>query len=121
MHPDVELGDHRLIRDAPSYPHPPVPSLDHSMEARLKSDLPNIVPDEGTQMKTMTAINHMTSEMLWVNQDRVLRDQQAKTKTPESFYGQGVVILCRVRYSTTVQQLPDIYHGVSNSPKLMEH
>lgn len=44
----------------------------------------------------------------------------AKPKTPESYYGQGVVILCRVTYATTVQQLPKIYHDILKSPKGME-
>jgi hypothetical protein len=118
--PDVASGDHHLISEAPSYPHPPVPSLDRAVEARLKSDLPGIIPDSGSQTGTTAAINHMTSEMLRVNQDRVLRDQQATTKTPEGYYGQGVVILCRITYASTIQQLPDIYHDVSSSPKRME-
>jgi hypothetical protein len=118
--PDVALGDHSLMSEPPSYPHPPVPALDRAVEARLKRDLPGIVPDVGAHTNTTAAINHMTSEMLRVNQDRVLRDTQASTKTPESYYGQGAVILCRVTYSTTTQQLPDIYQDVANSPKRME-
>jgi hypothetical protein len=58
--------------------------------------------------------------MLRVNQDGVNREQQAKAKTPESYYGQGVVILCRVTYATTPQQLSDIYHDICKSPKRME-
>jgi hypothetical protein len=117
---DMELGDHRLISEAPSYPHPPVPSLDRAVESRLKQDLPGIIPDSGAHTNTTAAINHMTSEMLKINHDRVQTEQQAKTKTPESYYGQGVVILCRITYCTTSQQLPDIYHDVSTSPKRME-
>jgi hypothetical protein len=114
------IDDHRLVSEAPSYPHPPVPSLDRAIEARLKRDLPGIVPDTGPQTSTTLAINHLTTEMLRVNQDGVLRDQSAKAKTPESYYGQGVVILCRVTYATTVQQLPQIYHDIAKSPKRME-
>jgi hypothetical protein len=117
---DVDQGDPVLISDPPSYPHPPVPTLDRAVEARLKQDLPGIVPDIGPQTSTTAAINHMTAEMLRVNQDGVLRDQRAKAKTPESYYGQGVVILCRVTYATTVQQLPEVYHDVAKSPKRME-
>jgi hypothetical protein len=66
------------------------------------------------------AINHLTTEMLRVNHDGVLREQLAKARTPESYYGQGVVILCRVTYATTVQQLPAVYHDVAKSPRRME-
>jgi hypothetical protein len=117
----TNLGDdHGLVSEAPSYPHPPVPSLDRAVEARLKRDLPGIVPDTGPQTSTTMAINHLTMEMLQVNQDGVLREQTAKAKTPDSYYGQGVVILCRVTYSTTVQQLPAVYHDIAKSPKRME-
>jgi hypothetical protein len=112
--------DHPLISEAPSYPHPPVPSLDRAIEARLKRDLPGILPDTGPQTSTTQAINHLTTEMLRVNQDGVLREQQSKAKTPESYYGQGVVILCRVTYATTVNTLPEMYHEISKSPKRME-
>jgi hypothetical protein len=117
----TNLGDdHGLVSEAPSYPHPPVPLLDRAVEARLKRDLPGIVPGTGPQASTTMAINHLTMEMLRVNQDGVLREQTAKAKTPDSYYGQGVVILCRVTYSTTVQQLPAVYHDIAKSPKRME-
>ena len=116
----AENTDHALTSEAPSYPHPPVPSLDRAVEARLKLDLPGIVPDTGPQTSTTQAINHLTTEMLRVNQDGVLREQHSKSKTPESYYGQGVVILCRITYATTVQQLPEMYHDISKSPKRME-
>jgi hypothetical protein len=90
------------------------------VEARLKRDLPGIVPGTGPQTSTTMAINHLTTEMLQVNQDGVLREQTAKAKTPESYYGQGIFILCRVTYSTTVQQLPSVYHNIAKSPKCME-
>ena len=112
--------DHDLMSELPSYPHPPVPLLDRAVEARLKLDLPGIVPDSSPQTSTTLAINHLTTEMLRVNQDGVLREQQSKAKTPESHYGQGVVILCRITYAATIQQLPEIYHEVSKSPKRME-
>jgi hypothetical protein len=99
----TNLGDdHGLVSEAPNYPHPPVPSLDCAVEARLKHDLSGIVPNTGPQTSTTMAINHLTTEMLQVNQDGVLREQTAKAKTPDSYYGQGIVILYRVTYSTTV-------------------
>jgi hypothetical protein len=45
--PEGDNEDCPLLSEAPSYPHPPVPSLDHAVEARLKLDLPGIVPDTG--------------------------------------------------------------------------
>jgi hypothetical protein len=66
----TNLGDdHGLVSEAPNYPHPPVPSLDRAVEARLKRDLPGIVPNTGRQTSTTMAINHLTTEMLRVNQD----------------------------------------------------
>jgi hypothetical protein len=113
----TNLGeDHSLVSEAPSYPHPPVPLLNLAVEAPLKQDLPGIVPDTGPQTSTTMAINHLTTEMLRVNQDGVLREQTAKAKTPEIY----VVILCRVTYATTVQQLPKVYHDIAKSPKRME-
>jgi hypothetical protein len=62
----TNLGDdHGLVSEAPSYPHPPVPLLDRAVEARLKRDLPGIVPDTGPQTSTTMAINHLTMEMLF--------------------------------------------------------
>jgi hypothetical protein len=119
-HASLENGDHRLISEAPSYPHPPVPSLDRAIETRLKRDLPGIIPDSGPDTSTTSAINHLTAEMLRVNQAGVLRDQQSKTKDPASYYGQGVVILMRVTYAPTVQHLPEVYQDVAASPKRME-
>lgn len=58
--------------------------------------------------------------MLRVNHNGVLREQKTKTKTPESYYRQGVVILCRVTYATTVQQLPKVYQDIAKSLKHME-
>jgi hypothetical protein len=58
--------------------------------------------------------------MLRVNCDGVLRDQQATSKDPSSYYGQGVVILLRVTYAHSVDQLPEVYHDIAKSPKRME-
>ena len=118
----TNLGeDHSFVSEAPSYPHPPVPLLeDCAVEAPLKQDLPGIVPDTGPQTSTTMAINHLTTEMLRVNQDKVLREQTAKAKTPEIYYGQGIVIFCRVTYATNIQQLPKVYHDIAKSPKRME-
>jgi hypothetical protein len=66
------------------------------------------------------ACNHITTKMLRVNHNGVLREQKTKTKTPESYYRQGVVILCRVTYATTVQQLPKVYQDIAKSLKHME-
>jgi hypothetical protein len=112
--------EHALISEAPSYPHPAIPSLDRAVEARLKLDLPGLVQDAGPQTSTTLAINHLTNEMLRVNQDGVQREQQARAKTPESYYGTGVIALCRITYAATVQQLPQIYQDISDSPKRME-
>jgi hypothetical protein len=99
----TNLGeDHSLVSEAPTYPHPPVPLLeDCAVEAPLKRDLPGIVPDTGPQTSTTMAINHLTTEMLRFKQDKVLREQTAEAKTPKIYYGQGIVIFCRVTYATT--------------------
>jgi hypothetical protein len=120
-HADVDIGQHRLLSEAPSYPHPPVPSLDMAIETRLRRDLPGINPTTvGPDSSTTRAINHLTDEMLRVSHDGVLRDQQAKTKDPRSYYGSGVVILMRVTYAPTTDHLPEVYHDIACSPKRME-
>jgi hypothetical protein len=119
-HADTDIADHRLLSEPPSYPHPPVPSLDLAVEARLRRDLPGLVPDSGPDTSTTRAINHLTDEMLRVNMDGVLRDQQAKTKDPSTYYGQGVVILMRITYATSIPLLPEVYHEVAKAPKRME-
>jgi hypothetical protein len=112
--------EHPIVSEAPSYVHPPVTALDRAIETRLLADLPGILPSTGPHTDTTAAINHMTSEMLRVNHDRQTREQSAKAKTPESYFGAGVTILCRVTYSTTVQQLPEVYFDIAKSPKRME-
>jgi hypothetical protein len=109
-----------IVSEPPSYPHPPVLSLDRAVEARLKQDLPGIVPDTGSQTSTTAAINHLTTEVVRANEAGAQRAQQLTTRTPESYYGGGVVTLCRVTYATTVRQLPEIYDDISRSPKRME-
>jgi hypothetical protein len=58
--------------------------------------------------------------MLRVNMDGVLRDQQAKTKDPSTYYGQGVLILIPITYATAIPLLPKVYHEVAKAPKRME-
>jgi hypothetical protein len=116
----TDWPDHCLISEAPTSPHPSVPTLERAIEARLKTDLPGIRGDTGPQTSMTSAINHLTSEMLRVNQDRVHQEQGAKAKTPVGYYRQGVSTLYRITYVSSVQQLPEVYQDIAQSPKRME-
>lgn len=111
---------HLLHTEPPSYPHPPIPALDEATGQRLKRDLPGLTTPTGPETGTTAAINHLTDEFLRANQAREHRDRTSTTKTPESYYGQGVVLLCRLTYAPTPDLLPEVYHDIAKSPKRME-
>jgi hypothetical protein len=90
------------------------------VETRLRCDLPRLVPNASPGTSTTRAINHLTDKMLGVNMDGVRCDQQAKTKDPSTYYGQGVVILMQIMYATAIPLLPKVYHEVAKAPKYME-
>jgi hypothetical protein len=92
MHASVEDGDHCLLSDAPSYPHPPIRSLDRAIETCLKRDLPEIIPNTGPDTSTTSAINHLTVEMLQVNQA-----SNRKPKTVQATMTKGLSSSCMSR------------------------
>jgi hypothetical protein len=112
----TDWSQHRLISEPPSYPHPPVPSLDLAIEARLKTDLPGIVTDTGPQTSTTQAINNMTSQMISMNQER--NYQGSTVGGPTTYYGtSGLDVLYRMTYATGLQSLPEIYKDIAKAPK----
>jgi hypothetical protein len=114
------VGAYTLLSEAPSFPHPPIPALDLSIEAQLKRDLPGLTTPAGPDSGTTAAINHLTGEFLRVHTLSAQSETRTQAKTPDTYYGQGVVILCRLTYSLGSDQLPAIYHDIAKSPKRTE-
>lgn len=114
------VGSYPLLSEAPSFPHPPILALDLSIETQLKRDLPGLVTPAGPDSGTTAVINHLTGEFLRVHTQSSQSETRARAKTPDTYYGQGVVILCHLTYSLGSDQLPAIYHDLAQSPKRTE-
>lgn len=115
------VGESLLATDLPAYPHPTIPALDRAIDARLKLDLPGLHKQAEPQSGTMRAsINQLTGKITRVHNEKAAQDQATKLKTPNIYFGAGVVLLCWLTYVMIADQLPAVYHNIAQSPKRME-
>lgn len=100
--------------------------LDSSVRNKIKTILKSDLPGYGTsaspssELATVSAINALTSRITEVNDAAVVREQRSKEKTPNDYFGEGVVVLLRVCHVSSSPELPRIWHAIAGSTKRHE-
>jgi hypothetical protein len=99
--------------------------LDASLRDKIKAVLRADVPGYGTytptnEAATVSAINALTTRIVEANDAAAQREQRAKEKTPNDYYGEGLVILLRVCHVATSAELPKLWHMIAQSTKRNE-
>lgn len=99
--------------------------LDNALRLKIKTVLRNDLPGYGatpptSEMATVSAINALTSRITEANDAAVVREQRAKEKTPNDYFGEGVVVLQRICHVGTSAELPRLWHALAASTKRNE-
>jgi hypothetical protein len=112
------------LSEIPSYPFPPDKDLDTQVAKVLKADLPGLFPSpEGTMPGTrevVGAINNLTEEQRATREEATNRQAKAAEKSPATYFGTATLVLNRITHTSTVAELPQVYHLLASSSKKTE-
>jgi hypothetical protein len=109
------------IKDPLSFPI----HLDNTLRLKIKTVLQGDLPGYGaplptSEMATVTAINALTSRITEANDAADVREQCAKEKTPNDYFGEDLVVLLQICHVATAAELPRLWHALASSTKCNE-
>ena len=108
--------------DHPKSPAPFIASLQDHLAEVFHRDLPGwskgpSPPSQPGTQPVVDAVNHLAAELVRGRQEEAARRVANTTKTPEQYYGAGILSLYRFTHVGAQADLPPLYAAVSNTTK----